>query len=763
MVLGALALTMGVVVVTYVRRNTTRPPLIPVPALPKGVQRQLSGFTFTRSNGDRRVFTIRADRTLAFKADGATVLSNVEVEFFGRDGRRRDILRTREGTYLRSSGDFAATADVRIELNAPVGEPEKGGRSGSNSASKHSSSQAASQPFIIDTSGVAYHFKSSTAETAAPVEFRAGPLAGSAVGMNYAVRDGWLELDKNVTAVLNPQKGSKDRLPLHLSASKARFDKNTHEAEFWGPVEIRQGDRTATAQHLQAAFDDNHRVTQVTLEGRATFNQTSPKGRMNLSADRAQGELDPGTERLETLAAEGNVRGESVQGGRTSSFEANRLVLEFGGGRLLSGRGSGNVQLRASSPAHQSPSKQQPAPAKIVSASRQELTTGELDFKMRPGTAALESAATAGEARLILFPQGPREGRRTVTAGRFLFGFDAQGRLATLQGRDGTRIDFMPSADSRPGTAPAVTTAKDLLAKFNPAKEALQSVVQTGDFKFKQSDDQARAEKADYSAASGSISLTGNPEAWNPATRMSADNVKIRIESGSTEAEGAVRVTHTGSDSASGLPSNILADRATADRPRQIAHYSGNVRAWHGTDVIETPALEIDRAAKRIQAGPPVTSSYMVTPQASGAGLGVQSGKTGSDPLTIRAEKLDYSLDQHKASYQGDVVLQTQNTVLRAGRLDVYFVQSKSGSQVERAVAEEHVRVTQPGRQASGDRADYDAKLGKIVMTGGPPTLYDAARGTTTGRRLTFFTLNDSLIVDGGINSTNTSIHHVAP
>ena len=87
--------------------------------------------------------------------------------------------------------------------------------------------------------------------------------------------------------------------------------------------------------------------------------------------------------------------------------------------------------------------------------------------------------------------------------------------------------------------------------------------------------------------------------------------------------------------------------------------------------------------------------------------------------------------------------------------MDVYFQAGSApgGSEVERAVADGHVRVTQPGRRATGDHLEYEAAAGRIVMKGGAPALFDEAKGFTTGQRLTFFIHDDRLFVDGGDQS----------
>ena len=106
---------------------------------------------------------------------------------------------------------------------------------------------------------------------------------------------------------------------------------------------------------------------------------------------------------------------------------------------------------------------------------------------------------------------------------------------------------------------------------------------------------------------------------------------------------------------------------------------------------------------------------------------------------------------------------------LKGDRVDVYFSSLPTGpqkpagpAQIERAVATGHVAVTQPARRATGERVEYLAGPGKIVMTGGPPVLYDEQNGFTTGQSLTFFIRDDSLLVDGGDKSSTLSKRHLA-
>jgi lipopolysaccharide transport protein LptA len=140
------------------------------------------------------------------------------------------------------------------------------------------------------------------------------------------------------------------------------------------------------------------------------------------------------------------------------------------------------------------------------------------------------------------------------------------------------------------------------------------------------------------------------------------------------------------------------------------------------------------------------------------------AGKRETRPVTIRADRLEYFDQGRKASYRGNVKLLTEKTTLEADRVDAYFsgVPGTEATELEHAIAEGHVRVTQPARRAAGSHGEYYAKDGKIILTGGPPTLYDADKGFTTGQRLTFYIRDDRLQVDGGDESPTFSKHRIA-
>jgi lipopolysaccharide export system protein LptA len=64
-------------------------------------------------------------------------------------------------------------------------------------------------------------------------------------------------------------------------------------------------------------------------------------------------------------------------------------------------------------------------------------------------------------------------------------------------------------------------------------------------------------------------------------------------------------------------------------------------------------------------------------------------------------------------------------------------------------VAQDNVLVIQPTRRAEGQKLVYTASDDKFVLTGGPPSIFDAERGKITGVSLTFFRGDDRVLVEG--------------
>ncbi|MGH9452693.1 MAG: LptA/OstA family protein, partial [Terriglobia bacterium] len=699
-------------------------------------------------------------RTLAYKGGSQTVLQDVHVDIFGREGSRHDSISAGQ-CVTEASGALSCAGQAQIELRSSAGL-------------KPAMNLHQRQPLFLDTSDISYAPKQDVVRTDQPVSFRFGPARGTATGLEYATRDNWMKLSRNVA--IHVPTGRSDRthqggssgpagLPLGLSASSLFYRKETGEIKLQGPVKVTQGHRTLTAAQGTLDLDSANRVRLALLQGGIQATEVHSDSTLQGSAQNLQGDFDPSSGDLYNLIATGNAQMKGVKGsaGNSRSLAADRIQINFEGPKNIAkdGTATGNVQLSLVTPAGAAGAKGAKSTETQLSGGQNTLTASELDFTFRDGK-ALQSAHTPGPGKLVLLPGTPGVGKREITAGRLAMSFDSLGRLTTLRGFDSSHITFFPAPGEKAQTAPQQSFSDQLQANLNPATEEVETLRQWGNFRYLDGDRHATAKQADYQSSNQTLTLTGDPLLVDPDTRIRAARFLIYMDTDTAIAQGKVQSTHFDSGKAGAkdrTPAeteadaiNVLADKARAERQSQTVHYEGHVRAWSRSDVVESSALDVQKKERRISTGAGVVTSLLQPGTMMPANGPPKHQATDTQPVTIRADRLLYFDEGREARYVGNVEMETGGAVLHAAQMNVYFSPpSPSGeSQVQRVLATGQVVVTEPGRRATGSQAEYFADKGKVVMTGGPPIVYDEAQGFTTGRRLTFFIDGASLVVDGG-------------
>ncbi len=777
LVAGGISITALAVALAYwtgFSRRTVPLHILPSPA--PDVNQQLSGYTFTRSDQGHAIFTVHADRTVAYEKGKSTELEGVRVQMFGRKGDRGDVLRTERCKYNADTGDFYGSGPVQIELSAHASDVPGAGEQGKRRV-------------VIETSKVSYRQDDQLAETDQPVKFHVGAATGTAVGMEYATGDGWVVLRHNVVVDLAQGTAKAPRPPIHLTASSLRYDKDGENLSLSGPVVVSQEKRRAMGDSAKISLDDRNRVTQVDLAGHAQAFDEDPLRNVTLSADRMQGDFDPATGELHHLTAEDNVVGDTKSKGSTSHLTAQRVEMDLSGKQPRPSRSiaTGDVHVELESQAVLSDT---PGAAAAKGEEKKTLTAAQMQYEFRPDGRSLKAAETVGPGTLYISPADPKAGPKIISAGQFLMNFDERSRLQSLRGTAPTLVRFQPSPTAPPGTLEQQSQADHLEAAFDPGTQTLQGVRQSGHFEYHDGDRRASADEAHYDPTGQSLVLLGHPEAWDPASRVKCQKITIDLRTNTSVGEGRVQATHlpaaepgAAPPATPPLPTNVLADKMVAAKQSQTIHYEGHVRAWQGTDVVESTSMDVFRAQRRVSSGQHVVTTYLEPastaaapgssteakgPETKGGQTPVQAGPQAGGqarPVTVHADYLNYFDEGRRARYHGNVRLVTDTTTLQSDRLDVYFTQGDSveGSQVDHADADGHVKVTQPGRLGTSEHGEYFSVPGKIVLTGGPPVLVDEKKGSTTGERLTFFTHDDRLFVDGGDQPSPLPKHRVAP
>jgi lipopolysaccharide export system protein LptA len=108
------------------------------------------------------------------------------------------------------------------------------------------------------------------------------------------------------------------------------------------------------------------------------------------------------------------------------------------------------------------------------------------------------------------------------------------------------------------------------------------------------------------------------------------------------------------------------------------------------------------------------------------------------------------------------VTAQSSDFTASAETVDAYLLsrtqtsnnQSFAGpGQLDHMVAKGSIVIQQPKRRAEGQKLVYTAADDKFVLTGGPPSIFDAEQGKITGVSLTFFRGDDRVLVEGAAST----------
>ena len=458
---------------------------------------------------------------------------------------------------------------------------------------------------------------------------------------------------------------------------------------------------------------------------------------------------------LKAAIFSGDVQMES-SGAQQAEGSAGRLLLTFSGKNVLT---TAHTEQNVKLVAHQKPA------SGSTSAQDVELTAPVVDFAVADGD-KLEHAETSGAAQIAIRPGAPNAGQQTlVTAGKLVAKFDNQGQLASVHGAPDARI-----VTTNPGQPDRVSTSDTLEANFHSGS-GIEAIVQQGSVAYVDAERKAWADRARYTPADQVLVLTGSPRVVDGSMTTTARSMRLNRATGDALADGDVKSTYSdlkpqpgGALLASSSPIHVTARAMLAHRSPAVADYTGNARFWQDANIVEAPSITFDRDQRSVVAQ--ASASQMVSTAL------MQADKSGKvTPVTITSTRLSYTDNERKAHFEGAVQAKGADVTITANQMDVYL-QSRgqpaateptaSASRVDHIVALGRVLVSQPGRSAHGNQLVYTADEDKFVLTGGPPSIFDAEHGKIAGVSLTFFRHDDRVLVEGSDKSPTVTQTRVA-
>jgi lipopolysaccharide export system protein LptA len=742
------------------------------------IKQTASGFQFSKSEAGRTVFTIRAKSVKEFKLNGRADLHDVSIVLYGRDTSRFDQISGDNFSFDPKSGNVTARGEVQIDLQANpsgVGAPDQ------------AAPEELKNPIHLKTSDLVFNRDTGDASTESRVDFSTPQATGWAVGVRYSAKIATLTLASQIHVTISGENAA------NIFATHGVITREPRLIVLDHPLMKRD---TGMLQSEAATFflGPENEVQRVVATGDVNAESAIPDADpMRARADQAELQLTGKENLLRTATLTGNVHLERA-GSQPLQGDAGLVILDFRG-QLFHGQNE-LQKVHAAESVHLA---QHSAPANTSTADASapqdfDLTAPVVDFFVADGR-RLDRAQTSGAAQITISPAqsaslaSSSTQRTVITAGRFDAKFaatpDGKSKLTSMHGAPDAKI-----VNLVPGLPDRISTSQTLDAGFLP-DGGIASIMQQGSVNYTDGQPaekrtQAWADKAIYTPADRILLLTGSPRVSAGGMMTTANAIRINRASDDAIAQGNVKSTYNdlkeqpnGALLASSSPIHVTAATMTAHNSPSIALYEGNARLWQDANLVEAPSIQFDRDHRSLVAqGTAIhpVSTLLVQEKLAQPEKGSEGGKklqakdehkaninseekfNQATPITITSARLTYGDADRQVHYEGGVAARGNDFQATADTMDAYLMprsqssttQSLAGpGRLDRMVAQGHVVVQQPGRHADGQTLVYTASDDKFVLTGGPPSIFDAERGKITGVSLTFFRADDRVLVEG--------------
>jgi lipopolysaccharide export system protein LptA len=751
------------------------------PPAPKGATRFSSGLTFSKMDGDRKIFTVEASKATDFKDKEASLLEDVKITIFGKTRARHDTIHTRSCQYEKVGGSIACSGEVQFDLESAA-DAERVAKNPEG---------AAARKVHVETRGMTFNRASGTAQSDQPVKFVFPNGNGEAVGVEYHSEEGAVRLLRDVQMLLVPSKsdvaGKKRKTsaqaPVHVTGKSLDFGRDSRVMHLQGPVEAQTAKARLTAGELTLTLDAAFRAEKLVASAGASgkkpeMTSQETDGSTSLSAETLTAYFAP-EGWLTKIEGTGNVKGSRRGGKEEDEFSAENGLLDLlpkvSQPKELKLNGNVLMKTRANNAGNERVLQTNALLLEFAEGKKGEgskpkraetLSAGSIEWTDPAVQSGAPGAATSGAAA-----------RTKLQADKLEMEFGPEGKAKQLIATGNVRTE-RAATGSPLQTATAQNGAAQLLASGGWSQLDLQ-----GSVKLKEGDRSGQADHAVFVRATQTALLTGKALARDATTETQAARITFSQTTGDIRTEGGVRSTDFSTrGSAAQLaatPANLSSDSMQANSKVGRALYTGHARLWQGDSVMEADSIELLRETKVLNA---VGNVRAVFPQNAGQPaaqtIAVQAIAKKPKLWHVTAGTLTYRDAENRAHLEKNVVAQSAEQKMRGAAVDLYFARSGAANasaangpaganstagaqQISRAVGTGGVIVEQGARRATAERGEYTAADGKFVMSGGNPAIYDAKEGTTTGRQLTFFLADDTIIVDSENGSRTLTKHRV--
>lgn len=530
---------------------------------------------------------------------------------------------------------------------------------------------------------------------------------------------------------------------LTARSDTAVYDEPGLTIKLTGSSDVAQGNELVKGDEVTASLFPNRKLRTATANGSAYLRQAGRERTLEISASELKASFDE-SESIVAANAAGNVNA-SLTPNKGTGFSNVRIITsraiaaDFGNNDAIKQiRTDGRTTIELN------------VPDGNENASNKRVTADSVRTSFAADGKNLAKAEASGNAELNIEPLRPhaQNYRTTVHAPRFDCEFFATGNNArTCIASRRARAIREPTV-SREGRGRQTITAEILTADFSETTRDIERLKANGAAKFIELDRNAISDSFDYAAADETVRLRGGePTAWDSRARARAREIDWNLREHRSFLRGAVGTTYYSQRATGGAapfgssekPVFVTSNAAEIDHRSETAKFTGNARAWQGSNYVRAESLLIRQKDGELVAEGGVQSLLYDVRRTAG-------GRSSSAPVFASSTRMTYSRDNRLLRYEQQVSIKQEKDHLQG---EVAIVHLSEENDVLRTDIEKNVVVTQPGRKATGDFAQYTATDERVLLRGEPALVSDDRNGETRGTELVIFLRENRIVGEG--------------
>lgn len=741
-----LALLLGTGVVYYYQRqfaeaSATKPPA----PLAENVAGTADRWQWSRTVDGKPIVEVSAREYRMIQSPSRVELEDVELKIFGGSTETYDLVKSRRADVDTQAKTMYSEGEVEITMQvSATGEP------------------LPERPMVIRSSKVYFETETGIARSAERTYFQFADGFGESLGAVYNPQTKEVVLDREATFTFQNQeaKGPATR----VSASHAIYREVEGTVALSAPSRLERNNLRIDAADSQIFLrqGDIERVEAFEVSGWDEY----PGRKLEFGGDRVEMFYrEDGT--LREIISQGGSRLDSIHAASRNSARSHSMFLLFreGGEDAVLEKAFARGDARLESSPEGKAAETQP---------RRILASSEIELQMRPDGSDVERLLTHAPGTLTFLPATPQQRQRTLHSDRMAAEYGEGNRIQSYRATK-VNTESLPSAEAvalakkekKPAPAPLKTRSAELEAAFHPESGEMTWMKQWGAFEFDEGARRGRADSALMHQAEKYNLLEGKARIWDESGSLQARTIRTAEPSGDMVAEGDVISTRKPEEKAptqgqaaanssppTALPGGADSMQATAHKmttrnQNRWIQYEGNARLWQGANRLHADTAIIDRDKQTLEGKGNVFSQIEEAKSAD--------GKERSAPLytLIHADHMIYQETEKLATYTGKSKMRREGLSVDSDSLRMVLVEDQAGqTQLKQSFADGNVRILmkepETTRRGGSEHAEYYPEETKMVLYGGDPFFEDQKEGATRGTRLTYFSNDDRLIVEGG-------------